>query len=464
MPIFGKKFNFRDDAIPAERNRFQHLHRVIQPGTAIVRAPEMGGSGTSVVFLPYPNFENKNYKKDNDVLEDRNSSSPRDYNIQNDSGWMFAADGVQRFGKSPVTLLFDNPDDAGFVLSEHHPVHMIYDVLYKTVKNKNVVTTPFGTSDSDRWDIQLNGDGQRVYPTVKRPGRQFLCYALVYVSNADNFVADGGQPLGAADNDKPVVFLMTQATVEEMLDKLDAQNAKEELLYPDVTGCRFVHFFDKKVGTCPAMQGAASAQRSASGFGGTRRAPAAAPGGAKKNEGFGYSVYVSDTLSGRPAGPADPALDRRDAAALACGKLLPWEKVLKGYTPEECARIIGEECSLPDSLIYHAWKSQPDFYPDQLKFKLKNPKSISFVQPQPAAQQNTAPDGARGPEDTGTQPAPESGHTFSEPPHVDDGAGNTNDDIYNLDALKAAQDKFRSQAQGNSNANQQGGGKPPSRR
>lgn len=460
MPIFGKKFNFRDDAIPAERNRFQHLHRIVQPGTAIVRAPEMNGPGTSVVFLPYPNFENKNYKKDNDVLEDRNSTDPRDY-----SPWIFYADGVQRFGKSPVTLLFDNPDDAGFVSSEHHPVHMIYDVLYKTVKNKNVVTTPFGTSDSDRWDILLNGDGQRVYPAVKRPGRQFTCYALIYVSNADNFVADGGQPLGAASNDKPVVFLMTQATVEEMLDKLDAQNAKEELLYPDVTGCKFVHFFDKKIGSCPAMQGAAAAQRSTSGFGGTRRAPAAQIGGGKKNEGFGYGVYVSDTLSGRPGGPSEPTLNRRDAAELACAKLLPWEKVLRGHTPEECARIVADECSLPDSLLYFAWKSQPDFYSDQLKLKLKNPKSVNFVPPpQPAAQQDTAPDGAEASEDTDTQTTQPGGHTFSPPPHVDDAAGSDSDDVYNLDAMKAAQDKFRSQMKPSQDANRRGGTKPPPRR
>jgi hypothetical protein len=176
-------------------------------------------------------------------------------------------------------------------------------------------------------------------------------------------------------------------------------------------------------------------------------------------------VYLSDTLSGRPVSATDPGLNRSEAAALACKKLLPWEKVIRGYTPEECARIIADECSLPDSLIWHAWKGMPDFYSDQLKLKLKNPKSVNFA-PAPAAQQDTAPDGATEPADAGEQTTQEGGHTFSPPPHVEDVAdGDANEDVYNLAAMKAAQEKFRSQSQGSANANPQGGGsKPPSRR
>jgi hypothetical protein len=461
MPIFGKKFDFRNDAIPPERNRFEHLHRIVQPGVAVARTPEMSGNGTSVVFLPYPNFENKNYKKEADVKDDRNSPEPRDYNVSDNEGWLFTADGVQRFGKSPVSLLFDNPDDAGFVPNEHHPVNMIYDVLFRTVKNKQTVPTPFGTSDSDRWDLLLNGDGQRIYPAVKRPGRQFITYALVYISGNDNYVLEGGSPLGAADNDKPVVFVMTQSTLEDMLDKLDAQNAKEELLHPEITGCRFVHFFDKKIGTCPAMQQAAAAQRSTSGFGGTRRAPTPLQGSQKKNEGFGYGVYISETLSGRPAGPNDPTLDRRAAAALACNKLLPWDKVLRGHTPEECARVVGDVCSLPDSLLYHAWKSRPEFYPDQLKMKLKNPKSVNFVQAygSQADAPAQAPDGAELPSDDGnTQYNLTAPHAFSAPPASDE--AQDDDGGINPDAVRAAMEKFRSQAGSQATP---GGQKPPRR-
>jgi len=41
-------------------------------------------------------------------------------------------------------------------------------------------------------------------------------------------------------------------------------------------------------------------------------------------------VYVSETLSGRPVGSQDAALDRREPQLLLATKLQPWEKTLKG--------------------------------------------------------------------------------------------------------------------------------------
>jgi len=91
---------------------------------------------------------------------------------------------------------------------------MIYDALMRTVKSKTLVTTPLGTSDSDKWEVLLNGlKDQKVFPVVKRPGKLFMAYALVYTTGNDDYVTSGGAPLGAADNDKPVVFVMTQSTV-----------------------------------------------------------------------------------------------------------------------------------------------------------------------------------------------------------------------------------------------------------
>lgn len=455
MSIFGKTYNFQQDAIPPEKNRFSALARLVKPGAATVRAPEMKG-GTSIVILPYPNFENPNYKRENDVVPDRSEET------RFSPGVFFYADGVNKFGKSPVSLLFNNPDDAGFSPEEHHPAHMIYSVLMKTVKNKALVTTPFGTSDSDKWGVLLDGDGGNVYGCIKRPGRQFLVNALVYTSGADNYVLDGSPPLGAADDDKQVVFVMTQATFMDFLDKIDVLDAKEAFLHPEITGCKFVHIFDKKVGTCPAMQGAEAAKRAATGMGGVRRAPVGTPG-QKKMEGFGFGVYVSDTLSGRPAGPQDPPALRTEAAQLACAKLKPWDQVLREYTPEECARIISDECSLPDSLLYHAWKNRPEFYSDALKLRLKNPKSVNFP-PAPAANAaappQDAPDGAHQVPD-GTEQ-----NTIGDMPDLN-GPTDTDDqtaDLYDPTKIEEAHRMFRQKMMDQGAQSRPGGTKPPSRR
>lgn len=385
MPLFPAKFNFKDDALPQGHNRFRHLERIVQPGKADAREPEMKGNGTTVLLLPFPDFEDANYKANKAFAPDRYSDEPRDY-----GPWLFMAEGVRRFGKNPVTLLFDNPENYPF--TEEHPVYLIWDTVRRAVKNKTYVDTPFGSSDSDQWDVLVNGDGGNTYAVINRPGQLFMANVLVYASNQENWGLQGA-PLGASPGDKPQILVMTQPTTMRLIEQFDATvqdaSGRSTLRHPNVTGEKFVHFYDLKAGTCPAMQAAMAAQSAAAGGFGERRRSGPIPGGAAPQQTLGgYGVFVTDTPSGSPNDPNRPPRAAVERAAL--DKTLPWTQVLRGYTPEECARVVADVCDLPLSVLYHAWKSRPEYYSESMKTQLRNPVS-AYVPPAAKANQAPAP-------------------------------------------------------------------------
>lgn len=369
MPLFGRKYDYESDYLPQTANRFKHLERVAQPNRALVREPRMDGNGTTVVFLPYPDFEAPDYQAKGLVVPDRASDHPRDYGEPGTS-WLFGAEGVRRFGKNPVTLLFDNPDDAAFNPWEHHPVHLIYDAVIRTKRSRQMVPTPVGTSDSDRWQVLLDGDegaqGAGQYGSLAKPDKLMLAYALVYNLGDENFLL-AGTALGGAPADPPVVFVMTRSTGQSLLEAMDP-------LPVPITGVKVFHFYDRKKNNCPAMSAAAMAAAVAAAPGAERRrvAPAHLVGQAPVagQQLAGYGVYVTDSLTGRPG---EPTLDRRQFTQFAAQKLPPWRDVLRGHTPDQCAEVVGNTCGLPASLLYYAWKSRPDWYPGELKHMLNNP-------------------------------------------------------------------------------------------
>lgn len=400
MPLFRKTFDFRNDALPQYQNRFSHLDRVVQPGKATAREPEMNG-GTTVVFMPYPAFDVEDYKTKGIVLPDRIDGEENNYNP-----WLFYAEGVRKFGRTPITLLLDNPDDAGFVRTEHHPVHMIWEAVRRTVKSGIVVDTPFGSSESDKWAVLLDGDeppGQRpVYPVITRPDVLYLAYACIYRSGTNEFyTANNPQPLGSALGELPIVFVMPRSTIQAFLKEANEripntpEGSIESLKHPVITGAKYVHFYDRKKNDCLAKNNSQIAMaQTTSGFGGARRAPTQLQSQGQV-ELAGYGVYISDTLRGTPQDPT--TLPRAGIISYACNNLRPWHEVLRGHTPIECAQAVATYCGLPKSVLYHAWKShQGDYYPDELKTAMRAPVSQNFSTP-PAAAPAQAPPPQAGP-------------------------------------------------------------------
>ena len=451
MPLFGsgKKFDFRSDGLPPERNRFQHLDRVVQTGKAQAREPEMKGNGTTIVILPYPNFDNPNYLQTGAVIPDRQSEDPLDY-----TPWIFYADGIRRFGKNQITLLFDNPDrSTGFNPVEDQPAVMIRDAVWKAVKSQQLIETPFGTSDSDNWNLLLNGDkDNNKYSVLPMPDRLFMVYAMVYSSNSDNY-AESGPPLGAADNDLPVVFVMSKGTGQSLFEALDAvkpgsvPGAPDSLLHSTFTGCKFIHFYDRKKPNCPAKANAENVKLSeGGGFGGVRRSPIAAQIQNQSQKTLaGYGVYVSDTLDGRPTGMT---IKRSDVAKFATQKLIPWEQAIRGYTPVECARVIADHSGLPLSMLYWAWKSHPEYYPDTIKHGLKKPVSANFAAPSKpvnsVTQDQDSTFGLNDDQDKHEEEAPWGGPVRGGEPNVDDEGIDQNEQ-------QAAMARFRSHMKNSGN-------------
>lgn len=375
MSLFGKKYNFETDLLPQSKanRKFQHLDRVVKANAATVREPRMDNGGATVVFLPYPDFDAKGYKAANQVLSDRNSDEPRDY-----SPWLFSAMGVRKFGKNPITLLFDTPDS--FPKSEH-PIQLIWDTVKRTVATKQVVQTPFGSSESEKWKTVLDGDeANKVYSSICKPDLLLIGNAVVYKLGEEDFALGNNPPLGGAPDDPQVVFVMTRAAGLELLTHLDKRDA--------VTGACAVHFYDRKQKSCPAMANALKSVAPAAGsagFGQRRSAPLL--GGENPNApvAYGYGVYVSDTVSGLANDPP-VAANHATFVEVACKKVKPWEQVLQGHTPNECAAIVANHCGLPLSILYHAWKSHPEWYSDEIKRGLLNPVTVEVKAPTPPAE------------------------------------------------------------------------------
>ncbi len=374
MSLFRRKtkFDYRTDFLP-QGGKFRHLDRIADLNKVVVREPKMDES--TVVFLPYPDFSAADYKTANrvapDLLDDTDTRSV--------GPWMFAAEGVRYFGKNPVSLLFDNPDDSGFIPQEHHPVYMVYEAVFRAVKSKSVVTTPMGSSVSDTWDVLLNGQegANNSYGCLNPPGPLTLAYCLAYSLGKENYQGASGTPLGGAAGDKPVILMMTKTTTRTLLEAFDG-HFEDTRVPRQMTGCLAVHFYDRQKGVCSAK--AAGAAGTAFALGG-RRAPAVGSQGATAQL-AGYGVYLSNTLSGRDG---DPVLPRQIFIQQAVRQLRPWEEVLRGHTPEECARVVADQCGLPMSVLYHAWKSRPEFYTDEMRTAMRNPTSQSFGLGRPAA-------------------------------------------------------------------------------
>lgn len=452
MSLFRNKktYDFRTDFMPGG-NAFRHLDRIIKPDIVQAREPKMNEDGTSVVFLPFPDFSDASYKTNNVVFEDRvDESDTRAY-----GPWLFVAPGVRYFGKNPVSLLFDNPDDSGFIPTEHHPVYLVYETIYRAVRNKTVVDTPFGSSESDKWYELVNGGtsgGKTTYGCISKPGLLGLAYALVYQCGKDQLSPDG-IPVGGSQGDRPVVFVMTGTILNTLMGAFDRY--LEQANGPaNLTGDLGVHFFDRKKGTCRAKATAVSYQ--APQLGGRRQAPVGAQ--AAPAALAGYDVHLT------PGQMFGVKLDRDTCAGHACQTLRPWEEVLRGNTPEECAQILATQSGLPMSLLWSAWRSQPQFHTEEMKAGARNPVSQNFggrraqtPQEQMFAGEDAAADAAGYQGTTTTRPAP--GNPFARPvtqpkPVANDGfaadgppgnampaddTGFVDDEDYGVDPKKAAE-------------------------
>ena len=369
MSLFGKKktFNYNTDFLPGKDKKFEHLNYIMRkPGEINARIVLQKG-GASIVPLPYPVF-NESVSPNRalgEIEPDRNNDDTegRDY-----GQWLFSCEGVLKFGKTQVTLLFDNPEG---LMKLDHPVHAINHAVSQVIMNKNSppVVTPFGTSESDNWITLAKGDGAKVYGCLPRPENLLMCYSAIYSLGEEDF---GTAPLGTAPEDPPYVFVMSRSTAFQFLDALDER--------ADVTGSAVCHFYDRKAGVCRARTNAERSKEKAAAFGGRRTAPSQGPAAEKT---AGYDVYVSDTIDGLP-GSFNPSQHRDKFAAIAASKVRPWHEVLKGHTPDECAAVVGKVCGLPLSLLYHAWANHPEWYPQQIQERIRNPKSIVSTATAPA--------------------------------------------------------------------------------
>ena len=409
MPLFSKNNtgrNYLDNQ--NESYSFRHLDYIIKSNKVTARAPEMHSSGTTVVIWPYPNFDNPNYKKEKDVLPDRETmEDPRSYT------WIFHAEGVTKFGRTPITLLFDDPDDGGFNKSEHNPVYMIRDTVFRLQRATDDVETPFGTSRSDNWFGLLKPDeASGKYAAIAKPQRLYMAYVSVCASGKESYIAQGCS-YGEAPTDPAVILVMTRSTVIDSLlpamEETYDRDGMPRYKHPEISGARFIHLYDRQLqkGTCPALIAHNQSAVGAGGFRGagvpTRRV-LPAPQQASGRQLGGYGAFVSETFSGNPN---DPKINRQDYAALACEKVVRWEDAIRGHTPDEAARVIGDRCGFPLSLLYHAWKSRPDWYTEEMKFRLKNPVTAEMRAPQPLPpQMPTRTTHARGEQQPAISPTP----------------------------------------------------------
>lgn len=352
-----------------EQFQDRHLLRLINPNLAnsnrvTVRKPVMKHPGTTIVALPYPEFD-ANGKPNGKVLNDRydnNPSNPRSYNR-----WLFRAGdkGVLQFGKQWISVLFDNPEDSGWDFDTDHPIQLISRTTRYAIKKNTDVQTPYGSATSDRWKVLLEGDeAAKEFAIIKSPEVMFLVYAVIYQAGTTNYLQETGAPFGALAGEPLVVFVMTRSTGATLMDQIDMplrnDRPDEGLLHPTVTGSRFIHFFDKKVGACPMIKHAAAPSSGQDGddFGSTRRGPQLRMG-EKPAEGFGYNVHVSETIDGLPG---SRKVSRDAIAKYAQNRVLPWEQVLRGHTPDECADLVQSMAGLPLSVLAHAWQSHPEYF------------------------------------------------------------------------------------------------------
>lgn len=372
MSLFGKKkFDPNTDLAPNSDRGFDHLSYVVQPGQAIPREPKMKGSGGTVVVLPYPQFDVPDYKEKLLVHPDRPEQSETEFG---DQRWMFVCDGVRKFGKNSVTLLFDNPDDSGFDVREHHPVGLIVQAAWAAFKG-GMVSTPLGTSDSDGWYELLKGNDkkQNCYACLPGPDRLAIMNVLLYSLGVQTYPVDS--PLGSAKNEPQVLWVMSRATAGEFLKVLRDKDGNPL----PICGSRVFHFYDKKnPASCQALTNSTVAGQGSFEFGDRRRASPLGPGGQSQQQLAGFTVLATDSLSGSPGDNLKPAMFQQSLVKYACEKLLPWERVLRGHTPDQCAQIIATKCGLPDSLLYHAWQGHKKWYSEQIKYKLSNPVTLNM--------------------------------------------------------------------------------------
>jgi hypothetical protein len=142
-----------------------------------------------------------------------------------------------------------------------------------------------------------------------------------------------------------------------------------------VTGSRYVHFWDRQK-PCPTVNVATA--DAADGEFGVRRGPGPKLGDAGK--GFGYAVQLTETFDGSPAGRK---LNREAVAGHALKRVLPWEHVLRGHSPDECADLVQREAGLPLSVLHYCWQSHPEYLSETTKNRMVD-KTYGFPAKKPA--------------------------------------------------------------------------------
>lgn len=461
MALHKKNYNVQDETWQTNEQLYdKHLARMINAdlansGRVVARVPEMKG-GTTIAFLPYPEFPSDGSKPTR-VYPDRwdaDPEKPRSYN-----NWLFIASdkGVVRFGKQWISVLFDNPDDSGWDYDNDHPIQLIARHTGFAVKKRINVETPYGSSSSDDWNVLVNGDESRKeFGVIKYPEVMCLGFAVVYHSGKNNYYNETGAPYGASSNDPLVVFVMSRSVSATLMDEIDKplvnNDPSKGLLHPNVTGCRFVHFYDKQLGACPMLRAAAASTGSdGDGFGG-RRGPRDRIG-EKPSTGFGYNVVVTETIDGAP-GSKDV---KRDAVAkYALGRVQPWEKVLRGHGPDECADLVQSMAGLPLSVLSHAWQSHPEFFNETTKALMARrvtslPDKTTTVGANPRRSEIEDFDFNAPAQQTPTIP-------FVNPVPAPSGPidASTENDVYSKDRLLASQARLRAEINNQMSAGTQG--------
>lgn len=491
MPLHQKDYDVSNETwATQESGRDKHLLRMVDTGLAnankiTVKMPEMNG-GTVISILPYPaEFDEDGKARGSSIVPDRIANSqddPRRYNR-----WMFkAADrGVVRFGQKWISVLFDNPDPStGWDFDQDHPIQLIANTVDYAVYKKLDVQTPYGSSESDNWyslvkETQGEGGRGKTYPIIKRPEVLYIVYALVYHSGKDSYYESTGVPFGADPRDPLVAFVMLKSTAQTFMDAIDTplRNDKptEGLLHPNVTGCRFVHYYNLQQ-PCTTVRSDVGFVAGDDGLGGFRRGPSIKVG-EKSKAGFGYGVKVTETYDGTQNARR---LDRNAVGKLSCNKVIRWDKALRGHTPEECAELVQSMAGLPLSVLSHCWQKHPE-YINSVTRGLMAARKTSFPDrpSQTQTQERQQPEqrrtefdlfgGSPQVQDYGRPEAPAfgGGRTFDPPADVptrsdDDpqdggnpGAGDDQNDVYDPVQVKSANDRLRAAL------NSQAAGTPP---